>query len=207
MGSLFSCATCRRSCGLSASPRATTCAACAGLGISRRLLQATCRTAAALCFALSHIVGHLPYLRDVPKFAPLCTMPDSFFYETNRKAFLICATCRRFCGLSASPRATTCAACAGLGIFAGSCKPPPCSNIAASRTFGFMRSSVSKTPEAAFGYPLSGFCIAIRRPPRRTKPTPKTGFQMQESDESDSFHIHFHSYLEILLSDSPVKRR
>ena len=40
----------------------------------------------------------------------------------------------------------------------------------------FMRSSVSKTPEAAFGYPLSGFCIVIRRPPRRTKPTPKTGF-------------------------------
>ncbi len=35
------------------------------------------------------------------------------FYETNRTAFLICATCRRSCGLTASPRATTCAACAG----------------------------------------------------------------------------------------------
>ena len=40
-------------------------------------------------------------------------MPDSFFYETNRTAFSICATCQRSCGLSASPRATTCAVGAG----------------------------------------------------------------------------------------------
>ena len=66
-----------------------------------------------------------------------------------------------------------------------SCGEPPLRGSTASprtatsplmRAFGFMRSSVSKTPEAAFGYPLSGFCIVIRRPPRRTKPTPKTGF-------------------------------
>ena len=38
------------------------------------------------------------------------------FYETTRTAFLICATCRRFCGLAVSPRAVTCVACAGLGI-------------------------------------------------------------------------------------------
>ena len=51
-------------------------AACAGLGISRRLLQATCRTAAALCFVLSHIVGHLPYLRDVPAFLRVSCHPS-----------------------------------------------------------------------------------------------------------------------------------
>ena len=48
----------------------------ADLGISRRLLQATCRTAAALCFALSHIVGHLPYLRDVPAFLRVSCFPS-----------------------------------------------------------------------------------------------------------------------------------
>ncbi len=129
------------------------------------------------------------------------------FYETNRTAFLICATCRHSCGLSASPRATTCAACAGLGISRRLLQAPAVQQHRRHADFWLYAFIGFKDPRSCLRVPSLGISY------RDSTPAP--------SDEADAENripnagirrigllSHSLSFLlEILLSDSPVKRR